>query len=520
MIRNIEIELKKFNENHQYISKNKNIHIKSGFCYQSKEFTLIDSKEEFPGLMYKNINIHSSYYPIKESQKIVGRFHTDKNIIICFGFGMGYYLKPLMQKFDAKIIIIEPDKNLFNTALKFLNLADYPNIDFYIGYDDFEISNLINYQRNEFDIFEFKQRVEIDKNYFELLKMRLFNESIYHFKEKFRYKKFTSDQLKIVFIDSSYVLTKEVVSALQEMKHQVKYLHIDKENYDYSEFIKNILHLIDSFRPDFILTINHLGFDKSGKLTELLTDLEIPYASWYVDSPNVILSSYKQNISDYCNLFVWDRDYIDEVKQVGYKFVDYLPLATMPQLFKPMKINYKNDVSFVGSSMVFAIHKNLRSMIHRPDLLNNFEITVNKFSEISSRKVNDAIAKLQKNGIIYNFDDNEQRKDFEAAVLWRATQKYRLTGINKLGEFNPTLRGDPNWDRFVDNRFKLGREIWYYDDMPEFYNSSKINFNMTSLQMKYAVNQRVFDVPACQKFILTDYQEQLEEIFDVGKDVI
>ena len=38
--------------------------------------------------------------------------------------------------------------------------------------------------------------------------------------------------------------------------------------------------------------------------------------------------------------------------------------------------------------------------------------------------------------------------------------------------------------------------------------------------MKEAVNQRVFDVPACGAFILTDYQKGLDELFDVGKEMI
>ncbi|MEA1971875.1 MAG: glycosyltransferase, partial [Candidatus Cloacimonadota bacterium] len=511
-------DLNLFNKNHSYIYSNKNIHIKSGYCHHAKEYQLVNSKEKFPGLKFENRNIHSTYYPIKEAKKLVERFEGDKDTVICFGFGLGYFLFPLMQKYQGNIIVIEPDKNLFNIALKNIDISNFTDVEFYVGFDDYELQNMINI--DSFDIFEFKQRVDIYKEYFVMLKKRLLGKSIYDVKDKFRYKKFQSENLNIVYIDSSYVLTKEVVSALKQMNHNVKYLHIDKNDYDYTKFIKNILHLINSFKPDLILTINHLGFDKSGKLTELLTDLEIPYASWYVDSPSVILSSYEQNVSDFCNLFVWDKDYLDEVRKVGYNFVDYLPLATMPELFKPQNIPFKNDVSFVGSSMVFAIHKNMRSFIHRPDLLNIFEKVVIRFLEISSRKVADAINELKQDNYKISFDDEEQRKDFEAAVLWRATQKYRLSGIKQLAEFNLTLRGDPNWDRFVDDRYKLGREIWYYDDMPEFYNSSKINFNMTSLQMKYAVNQRVFDVPACQRFILTDYQEQLEEIFEVGKDII
>jgi spore maturation protein CgeB len=38
--------------------------------------------------------------------------------------------------------------------------------------------------------------------------------------------------------------------------------------------------------------------------------------------------------------------------------------------------------------------------------------------------------------------------------------------------------------------------------------------------MGKAVNQRVFDVPACGGFLLTDEQESLEELFEIGREVV
>jgi spore maturation protein CgeB len=38
--------------------------------------------------------------------------------------------------------------------------------------------------------------------------------------------------------------------------------------------------------------------------------------------------------------------------------------------------------------------------------------------------------------------------------------------------------------------------------------------------MREAVNQRVFDVPACGAFLLTDQKESLNDLFDVGNEII
>ena len=38
--------------------------------------------------------------------------------------------------------------------------------------------------------------------------------------------------------------------------------------------------------------------------------------------------------------------------------------------------------------------------------------------------------------------------------------------------------------------------------------------------MKGAVNQRIFDVPCAGAFVLTDWREQMDELFVPGKEVI
>ena len=58
----------------------------------------------------------------------------------------------------------------------------------------------------------------------------------------------------------------------------------------------------------------------------------------------------------------------------------------------------------------------------------------------------------------------------------------------------------------------------YYEDLPFFYPQSDVSLNATSLQMKGAVNQRVFDVPAAGGFVLTDAREQLAALFTPGRE--
>jgi len=109
--------------------------------------------------------------------------------------------------------------------------------------------------------------------------------------------------------------------------------------------------------------------------------------------------------------------------------------------------------------------------------------------------------------------------DLEALVLWRATQLYRLANVLALVGEEATIAGDDGWrDLLPPEQFQLHPPLNYYSQLPSFYNLTEINFNATSLQMKTGLNQRIFDVPACGRFLLTDQRDQLDQLFEPGRE--
>jgi len=121
----------------------------------------------------------------------------------------------------------------------------------------------------------------------------------------------------------------------------------------------------------------------------------------------------------------------------------------------------------------------------------------------------------------YLCQEKAERTALHAFLYWQATQEYRTACVRELLPFNPVVAGDTYWKEL------LGKASWqyvkalnYYRDLPSFYRSTAINFNTTSMQMKGALNQRFFDVPASGGFLLSDYRDQLDEAFEVGKEVV
>ena len=55
--------------------------------------------------------------------------------------------------------------------------------------------------------------------------------------------------------------------------------------------------------------------------------------------------------------------------------------------------------------------------------------------------------------------------------------------------------------------------------MPWIFRNSKINLNMTIKPIRTGLPLRIFDILGCGGFCMTNYQEELEDLFQIGTDL-
>jgi spore maturation protein CgeB len=276
--------------------------------------------------------------------------------------------------------------------------------------------------------------------------------------------------------------------------------------------------------------MNHLGVDREGILAELLAKLRLPMGSWFVDNPHLILHLYEKLVNPWTVIFTWDADNLPSLKEMGFDHVRHLPLGTDPSRFRPTagksppRRDWRADISFVGNSMIYKVGKKLSSERFPRALIKNYRACAEQFGESSERSVREYILRDPYIAPHYqNLPNNEARLSYEAMLTWEATRQYRAKCVAQTLPFNPLIVGDPGWNiqfRHSGYAWRMHSELAYYSDLPRFYPWSTINFNCTSKQMKGAVNQRVFDVPATGAFVLTDWREQMDALFEPGKEII
>ena len=332
---------------------------------------------------------------------------------------------------------------------------------------------------------------------------------------------------RVLCLTSKLFLLGEVVAACARLGAPCRYLETG-ETLDRDAFVALVREAVGAFRPDFVLTVNHLGVDRQGVLLELVESLRLPLASWFVDSPELILPLYRPAANRETVLFTWDIDSIPPLLAAGFPQVHYLPLAAdetrfCPRPLLPADHPWRARVSFVGNSMVRKTALRLAAAAPPPELAAAFGELADSFGACRTRTVAAHLAEARPDlapalaGL-----GPERGLAFETAVIWEATRRYRNARVHKLMPWRPLLVGDPGWNETFPGQGRDWRylpELAYYDQLPDFYPLSEINFNATSQQMKGAVNQRVFDVPACRAFLLTDARGQMERLFEPGREV-
>nr|WP_321256361.1 glycosyltransferase [uncultured Pseudodesulfovibrio sp.] len=344
-----------------------------------------------------------------------------------------------------------------------------------------------------------------------------------------RYPKFQSTKPRVLFFDSNYFLCREILSAFDLLAIEYQTIPLDNCATGDQSFIEAILKTVINFKPDFVLTVNHFGLDREGKLAELLADLDLPLASWFVDNPHLILFDYAQPGSDNTVIFSFDSGSTEAVRDKGFQHVHYLPLATDPARFVPGQnktapAQWHADVSFVGNSMVRPVSESL----DRANLPTNLSAQYKDIARHFGDSDETLIAHFLKifhpdwHEAITNLPTKENRLASESLLTWEATRQYRLNCIKGILPYTPLIVGDAGWDSILPQQSEVRRlkQLDYYEDLPRFYQASTVNFNCTSRQMPGAVNQRVFDVPACNGFLITDHRDQMENLFDLDTEAV
>lgn len=330
---------------------------------------------------------------------------------------------------------------------------------------------------------------------------------------KCRYPRLRGEDGTALMIQADYFLQLECVRGFEQCGWKCITLPmLPSEN-----FVERLLMAVATHRPDLLFTVNHFGFDELGALAGLLEAMELPYVSWYVDSPAYILLNHTHNASPLAITPVWERSYLPFLKGFGFEHAFHLPLGGDPDLFgrgrygggRSFQVSYVADsgvdpsAKWLAQSQAFEGKEKLVTAA-ATTLLGDRRIPPLELLPQTASELQIELPELDAAGSLA----------LGSAIVLEATKLSRRRVVGALAPFPLDVFGDEGWLGQLPSQARYHPKLDYYTELSNVYAETAVNINATNYQMPTAVNQRVFDAPLAGGFLISDNQEDLQLLFD------
>lgn len=338
-----------------------------------------------------------------------------------------------------------------------------------------------------------------------------------------------TDCLRILFLHSHNIQIMGIPYALTEMGHTVDIpnyqVHIDDY---YEEDVEIIEEELEVGNYDLVTT-----YDFSMGVAKACENMQVKYLAWVYDSPLLqIYSDYAK--SQYAHISVFDKKQFGRMTEFGIPNLYHVPLCAEVDAFGSNNITkrderkYATDVAFVGR---LYSHRGYIGIFKEGDekLKEEFDEAVKIPGCVwdGTQTVYDVISDELVDYICRDLTDNtwktyQMSKRFYCESMkfaGRCNEVERVEILNKLAEkYKVTLYSDDSPKDMLRN-VRIKPWVDYWTEMPKVFHLSKINLNITSRSIETGIPQRIWDVMAVGGFCLTNYQEEIENHFVVGRDL-
>ena len=279
---------------------------------------------------------------------------------------------------------------------------------------------------------------------------------------------------------------------------------------------------------------------------------KIPYVCWSVDSPVPELFSNALK-NEWNRIFLFDRAQYQFFCPANPERIFYLPLAANVKRWEDVVlhmtdedfIRYGGDVSFVGSLYTEKCRYDRLPRIpaqpQEPSLRESASSGLSQYTQGFVSGLMEAQLKVYGcNFIADTLTDRVIREiadadpDFyKGSDTYTDTDRY-LVAHQYIGMKLAAVERERTLNRlsrhFQVNLYTgsdtsplpgvhcMGR-VKTLTEMPKVFYASKINLNITMRPIETGLSLRVWDVLGCGGFLLTNYQAEIPEYFEIGRDL-
>lgn len=335
--------------------------------------------------------------------------------------------------------------------------------------------------------------------------------------------------MKVLFVGSEKQKMTRIFRGLKRLQCTVevypKHIEMIGKN---EECAHALLNHLKKTSPD--LVISNL-FD--GVLATVTHILQIKYAIYCMDSPMFDIYRWEEARFDNVFFFFFDKREYQRLKAEGYSNVYHMPLAadvpTIDQvkITKEETLKYKCDISFVGSmysrntydQYVETLPPQLKEVLSF--ILEQSALQWDGIDRVMPLLTPELVQLLRSMVPTIRNHPEIYMNDMEFI-------KYSFLG-KKLTNIERTLLLELLADNFDFRLYTWDAEVASaniqrfpqvgFDESMNIFRSTKINLNITLRSIESGVPLRVFDIMGAGGFVLSNWQPEIPELFEEGKEI-
>lgn len=260
------------------------------------------------------------------------------------------------------------------------------------------------------------------------------------------------------------------------------------------------------------------------------------YFAWVYDCPHLTL--WAKTISLPCNhIGIFDRGMVSELKSYGVNTVFHLPLAADTAHFDLQiqknerrmfgSSRYAYDVSFIGS--LYTDGHNYFDKVYPENTPEPIEDFINRYTlnyeempsleGLDENTVEEALVRMRELGLLLGEDYNYDPK---VLYLNSVLEKKLTVGERDILLHEIAGMSDINFGLYTNSKTDIRNKgtCGYLDEMPCVFRHSRINLNISLRSIHTGIPLRVMDIMGCGGFALSNYQPEIEEFFELDKDIV
>lgn len=336
------------------------------------------------------------------------------------------------------------------------------------------------------------------------------------------------NSLNILFCKWKSICEDGIDHGFQQLGCNMDYMTRLFDNVDYDKgYLKELADNLQRKHYDCVFTVNFIPI-----VSRVCNIFKVPYICWTVDNPCFQL--YSNTIKNPWNrIFMFDRSQYEKFYPLNPDCIFHMPLACDYEAWNSFELtrqdhkNYDCDISFIGSTYEEKCRYNRLENI--PDYISGYV---------------DGIIRAQLNVYGYNFIEDSLTPDFckafkncadwyplgedytedtkaiiaDTYIGYKCTEQERLMTLRNISEhFKLDLYTLSDVTKLPKANHRGGADS--VTMMPKIFKCSKINLNMTNRPIKTGLPLRIFDIMGAGGFLLTNYQSEIPEHFEIGKEL-